>query len=183
MQRLGEDDGIEYLISWVTARFLDLEVARIGKAFSDYFRKMRRRPGQTIREYNSEYDRLFGRLREVGCNLPQEAAEGQELNILAAVGNRYDLLGLQQAAVLHDRGQRPKRTNYAHVTDHNCDDDTDGENDLDEGIPEKVAEAWVTYQSAKEKYSSQKATRGYQAEVEKPPRQPAGDRSTSCRRS
>ena len=74
---------------------LDLEVARIGKAFSDYFRKMRRRPGQTIREYNSEYGRLFGRLHEVGCNLPQEAAawryldrlqldEGQELNILAS---------------------------------------------------------------------------------------------------
>ena len=110
VSRLGEDDGIEYFISWITARFLDLEVARIGRAFSDYFRKMRRRPNQTIREYNAEYDRLFGRLREVGCNLPQEAAawmyldrlqldEGQELNILASVGNRYDLLRLQQAAV------------------------------------------------------------------------------------
>ena len=105
VSRLGEDDGIEYFISWITARFLDLEVARIGRAFSDYFRKMRRRPNQTIRQYNTEYDRLFGRLREVGCNLPQEAAawmyldrlqldEAQELNILASVGNRYDLLHL-----------------------------------------------------------------------------------------
>ena len=90
-------------------------MARIGKAFSDYFRRMRRKQGQTIREYNAEYDRLFGRLREVGCNLPQEAAawmyldrlqleEFQELNLLASVGNRYDLLRLQQAAILHDRG-------------------------------------------------------------------------------
>ncbi|CAE7294300.1 GIP [Symbiodinium sp. CCMP2592] len=183
VSRLGEESGIDYFLSWICARFLDLEVARIGKAFSDYFRRMRRRPGQSIREYNTEYDRLFGRLREVGCNLPQEAAawmyldrlqleESQELNLLASVGNRYDLLRLQQAAILHDRGQRKpweaanarnKKANYAHVTYHEEDSDLDEEGG-DEGIPEEVAEAWVTYQSAKDRYRSQQRARGYNGE-------------------
>ena len=198
VSRLGEENGIEYLISWIRARFLDLEVARIGRAFSDYFRKMRRRPGQTIRDYNAEYDRLFGRLREVGCNLPQEAAawvyldrlqldEAQELNILASVGNRYDLLRLQQAAVLHDRGQRKpwegagsrgnKKPHYAHVTDYDDGDGSEGGPDDvgEEGIPEEVAEAWVTYQSAKEKYKNQKQSRGYNGDQERQPRPPPGD--------
>ncbi|CAE7526678.1 unnamed protein product, partial [Symbiodinium necroappetens] len=198
VSRLGEENGIEYLISWIRARFLDLEVARIGRAFSDYFRKMRRRPGQTIRDYNAEYDRLFGRLREVGCNLPQEAAawvyldrlqldEAQELNILASVGNRYDLLRLQQAAVLHDRGQRKpwegagsrgnKKPHYAHVTDYDDGDGSEGGSDDvgEEGIPEEVAEAWVTYQSAKEKYKNQKQSRGYNGDHERPSRPPPGD--------
>ncbi|CAE7455494.1 unnamed protein product, partial [Symbiodinium sp. CCMP2456] len=62
--RLGEDTGVTYLVSWVTARFLDLEITRIGRALSDFFRRLRRRPNQTVREYNTEYDRLYGRLRE-----------------------------------------------------------------------------------------------------------------------
>ena len=184
VSRLGGEGGIDYFIAWITARFLDLEVARIGKAFSDFFRRMRRRPGQTIREYNSEYDRLFGRLREVGCNLPQEAAawmyldrlqleEPQELNLLASVGNRYDLLRLQQAAILHDRGQRKpwehagnrnKKPNLAHMTCHDEDSDDFEHNQDEEGIPEEIAEAWVTYQSAKEKYRTQQRARGYGGE-------------------
>ena len=117
MPRLASEGGVGYFVSWVNARFLDLEIARIGKAFSDFFRKLKRRHGQSIRDYNSEYDRLHARLREVGCSIPQECAawlyidrlqldEAQELNLLASVGNQYDLLRLQQAAVLHDRGDR-----------------------------------------------------------------------------
>ncbi|CAE6947744.1 unnamed protein product [Symbiodinium sp. CCMP2592] len=178
--RLSSGEGLQYFTSWVAARFLDLEVARIGRAFSDFFRKLRRRPGQTIREYNTEYDRLHGRLREVGCSLPEECAawlyldrlqldEPQELNLLASVGNRYSLHHLQHAAVLHDRGQRkpweagnarPRRTNFAHMTDH--DYDTDGEDPFDgeDGIPEDVAEAFMTCQSAKERYRAQQRGRG-----------------------
>ena len=61
--RLGSDDGVSHFVAWVNARFLDLEVARIGRAFSDFFRRLRRRSGQSIREYNTEYDRLHARLR------------------------------------------------------------------------------------------------------------------------
>ena len=190
LARLGEDTGVGYLVSWVTARFLDLEITRIGRALSDFFRKLRRRPNQTVREYNSEYDRLYGRLREVGCCLPEECAawvyidrlqldEPQELNLLASVGNRYDLLRLQQAAVLHDRGHRkpwensnPKgrRTNYANMTSDltGIDEDVLEEPDEEDGIPEEVAQAWVTFRSAKDKYKSQQRARGYQGESDRP---------------
>ncbi|CAE7268957.1 unnamed protein product [Symbiodinium sp. CCMP2456] len=178
--KLSTNGGLQYFTSWVAARFLDLEVARIGRAFSDFFRKLRRKPGQTIREYNTEYDRLHGRLREVGCSLPEECAawlyldrlqleEAQELNLLASVGNRYSLHHLQHAAVLHDRGQRkpweagggkPRRPNFAHVTDHAGESDEEELFDGEEAIPEDVAEAYMTYQSAKERYRTQQRSRG-----------------------
>ena len=117
MDSLAADSGVQHLIKWVTNRYLDLEVTRIGKAFSEFFRRLRRKPGQSIRDYNSEYDRLHARLREVGCNLPEDCAawlyvdrlqleEAAELNLLASVGNTYSLPRLQQAAVIHDRGHR-----------------------------------------------------------------------------
>ena len=181
--RLASNDGVSYLVSWINARFLDLEVARIGRAFSDFFRRLRRKQGQTIREYNSEYDRLHARLREVGCCLPEECAawlyldrlsldEAQELNLLASVGNTYSLHRLQQAAVLHDRGQRKpweslrgKRTHTAHVTDNGDGDGFEGdESDLEDGVPEDVAVAYATYQSAKDRYKEQSKSRGYQGD-------------------
>ena len=84
----------------MTARFLDLEITRIGRALNDFFRKLRRRPTQSVREYNTEYDHfmgLYGRLREVGCCLPEECAawvyidrlqleEPQELNLTCQRG-------------------------------------------------------------------------------------------------
>ncbi|CAE7692154.1 GIP [Symbiodinium sp. CCMP2592] len=192
LSKLGADSGVQYLESWITARFLDLEITRIGRALSDFFRRLRRRQGQTVREYNTEYDRLYGRLREVGCCLPEECAawvyldrlqleEPQELNLLASVGNKYDLLRLQQAAVLHDRGRRKpwesnaakgRRTNYANMTDEVDHDDPDDETgnltDGEEGIPEEVAQAWMTFRSAKDKYKAQQRNRGYQGDGERP---------------
>ena len=117
VDNLAKEAGVEYLVTWITNRYLDLEVTRIGKAFSEFFGRLRRKPGQTIRDYNSEYDRLHARLGEVGCNLPEDCAawlyvdrlqleEAAELNLLASVGNMYSLHRLQQAAVIHDRGHR-----------------------------------------------------------------------------
>ena len=190
--RLGAEGGVAYFVSWINARFLDLEVARIGKAFSDFFRRLKRRAGQSIREYNSEYDRLHARLREVGCTLPQECAawlyidrlqleEAQELNLLASVGNEYNLHRLQQAAVLHDRTHRkPWETNRsrkpysAHVTNalEDVDEDPgaihqDEDSGLEDGVPEEVALAYATYQSAKDRYRNQVKNRGYQGDRNK----------------
>ena len=186
--RLGSDEGVSYFVAWVNARFLDLEVARIGRAFSDFFRRLRRRPGQSIREYNTEYDRLHARLREVGCSLPQECAawlyidrlqleEPQELNLLASVGNVYNLHRLQQAAVLHDRGHRKpwetsktRRAHTAHLTtiddgeDQNDDEQGRDDGELEDGVPEEVAVAFATYQSAKDKYKDHLKARGFQGD-------------------
>ncbi|CAE7540486.1 RE2 [Symbiodinium natans] len=186
--RLGTSDGVAYFIAWITTRFLDLEITRIGRAFSDFFRRLRRRPGQSVREYNTEYDRLHARLREVGCNLPEDCAawlyidrlqleEAQELNLLASVGNQYNLAKLQQAAVLHDRSHRKpweahsrKRTNTAHMTDFDSGEymmDDEINDDADKEMPEEVAQAWVTYQSAKDKYKAQQRARGFAGDKDK----------------
>ena len=178
---LGSKEGVPYLISWISSRYLDLEITRIGKAFSEFFRKLRRRPGQSIRDYNSEYDRLYARLREVGCSLPEDCAawlyvdrlqldESSELNLLASVGNKYSLGRLQQAAVIQDRGLRkpwesgkPRKPHVAHVTDMFDEGDLDSEGDelLQEGFPEEVATAYVAFQSAKNRYKEQVKSRGF----------------------
>ncbi|CAE7245906.1 unnamed protein product [Symbiodinium sp. CCMP2592] len=118
------------------------------------------------REYNTEYDRLHGRLREVGCSLPEECSawlyldrlqldEPQELNLLASVGNR--------------------RTNYTHMTDHDLESDEEDLLNGEEGIPEDVAEAYVTYQSAKDRYRAQQRGRGTTGDKGgSPDGQPAG---------
>ena len=183
VDKLSADNGVQYLVKWISGRYLDLEITRIGKAFSEFFRRLRRRPGQSIREYNAEYDRLHARLREVGCSLPEDCAawlyvdrlqleESAELNLLASVGNSYSLHKLQKAAVIQDRGlrkpwegpgSRGKKTHTAHFTGHDGGDtsDTDTRDDEDEGIPEDVAQAYVTYQSAKQRYKDQQRARGY----------------------
>ena len=188
---LSRDDGVHYLMSWLRNRYLDLEVTRIGKALSEMFRKLRRKPGQSIRDYNAEYDRLHARLKEVGCMLPEECAawlyvdrlqleEGAELNLLASVGNTYSLGRLQKAAIIQDRalrkpwenGQGKGRKPYtAHVTD-NGDEDWNEETTVDapeddEDMPEEVAVAYMTYQSAKNKYRDYKNARGYRGDNDK----------------
>ena len=187
--RLASDGGVGYFVAWINDRFLDLEVARIGKAFSDFFRRLKRRQGQTIREYNSEYDRLHARLREVGCSIPQECAawlyidrlqldEAQELNLLASVGNEYNLHRLQQAAVLHDRGHRKpwegnrsRKPYTAHLAGGVEDGGSEAEDhygedtiELEDGVPEDVAVAYATYQSAKDRYKDQAKARGFQGD-------------------
>ena len=202
VDRLGAEDGVQYLVKWITNRYLDLEVTRIGKAFSEFFRRLRRRPGQSIREYNSEHDRLHARLREVGCNLPEDCAawlyvdrlqleEAAELNLLASVGNTYSLPRLQQAAVIHDRGHRKpwegggggknRRPHTAHYTEAD-DSFGSGEEDYDydeedEAIPEEVAVAYATYQSAKQRYKENQKNRGYSGQGDRsdPPSAPRGD--------
>ncbi|CAE7270248.1 GIP [Symbiodinium sp. CCMP2592] len=186
---LGRSDGVQYLLGWMRERYLDLEVTRIGKAFSDMFRKLKRRAGQSVRDYNSEYDRLHARLRETGCRLPEECAawlyvdrlnleEGAELNLLASVGNEYSLGRLQKAAIIQDRGLRKpweggagkgaRRPYTAHVTDNAEGDPEISDEELDgmDDIPEDVAVAYVTYQSAKNRYRDQVRSRGYQGQAE-----------------
>ena len=98
--------------------------------------------------------------------------EAAELNLLASVGNTYSLARLQQAAVIHDRGHRKpwegggngkgRRPHTAHYTDSygSGEDDFEPEED-DDGVPEEVAVAYATYQTAKQKYKDDQKSRGY----------------------
>ena len=184
---LSRDDGVHYLMSWLRNRYLDLEVTRIGKALSEMFRKLRRKHGQSIRDYNAEYDRLHARLKEVGCVLPEECSawlyvdrlqldEEAELNLLASVGNVYNLGKLQKAAIIQDRGLRKpwensgkggRRPHTAHITD--ADDENEDQfaqayDEEDEELPEEVAVAYMTFQNAKAKYKEQAKSRGYKGD-------------------
>ena len=64
-----------------------------------------------------EFERLVLRLREVRCELPPlvkawlyvdklRLSEGEELALLASVGNEYDVRRLQQAAMIQDSSLR-----------------------------------------------------------------------------
>ncbi|CAE7666265.1 unnamed protein product, partial [Symbiodinium sp. KB8] len=131
LARLGEDTGVAYLVSWVTARFLDLEITRIGRALSDFFRKLRRRPTQSVREYNTEYDRLYG----------------NSIYLRAWVTDMiFSVFNKQPFYMIEDYPEDIAE---------------------DDGIPEEVAQAWVTFRSAKDKYKGQQRARGYQGDSEK----------------
>ncbi|CAE7199694.1 unnamed protein product [Symbiodinium microadriaticum] len=176
--RLGAEGGVGYFISWINARFLDLEVARIGKAFSDFFRRLKRRPGQTI----------------TGSTTPSTIVYMLDYVKLDAVCPR---------SVLHGRTltgcswKRPKNSIYllVSVMSTTCIDsnkllyymivDTESlgkqpgpeshilptspmRSELEDGVPEEVAIAYATYQSAKDRYRDQMKTRGYQGDRGQP---------------
>ena len=102
---------------------------------------------------------------------------GSELNLLASVGNTYDLAKLQEAAVVQDRMNRriwetkrqdPKKN---HVYMAEVEDTSDGTEDMedlehydgDEAIgehDEETHEAFVAFKNAKAKYNNVLKARG-----------------------
>ena len=102
MDKLGSRDGPEYFKQWIRDRYLDVQVTQIGRSLSEFFRRLRKKPGQSIRDYCGEFDRAHARLLECGCVLPDMACawvfidrmnldEASELNLLSSVNNVYDL--------------------------------------------------------------------------------------------
>eukprot|EP00439_Symbiodinium_sp_Y106_P062027 s1351_g9.t1 len=210
VDRLAETAGVDYLIAWVKDRYLDVEITQVGRCLSDFFRKLRRKPGQSVRDYLSDFDRCLARLNEVGCVLPDLLSdffrklrrkpgqsvrdylsdfdrclarlnevgcvlpdlasawvlvdrmgleESAELNLLASVGNVYNLKALQQASIVQDRslrkpweapgGAKPWNTRrqqtamMAGILDEENSDDCrgnpNGEDDDTEAVPESIA--------------------------------------------
>ena len=89
----------------------------MSQVMGDLFRRFRRKPEQTIRDYVVEFERLLLRLREVQCELPRTVkawlfvdklrlSEREELALLSSVGNQWCLRSLQQAALLQERELR-----------------------------------------------------------------------------
>ncbi|CAE7232220.1 RE2 [Symbiodinium sp. CCMP2456] len=199
MDSLAAPGGVEYFLNWIKERYLDVQITQVGRSLSGFFRGLRRKPTQSVREYLSEFDRAHARLNEIGCCLPELAAawvfvdrmgldEQAELNLLASVGNVYNLQQLQKAAIVHDRSLRkpweansrsdrspprrewlPRRPQTAHLTGHG-----DGEEDNffeaaqdvaeDDVVPEEVAaeyyESFMTHETAKQKYKDTLKLRG-----------------------
>ena len=184
---LAQGDGVQVLKDWITQHYLDVEVTQVGRSLSDLFRKLKRKPSQTFRDYTSEFNRLLARVTECGCKLPDMATawlfvdrasldESTEVSLLASVGNRYALRDLQQAAIILDRsirkpwerngkhdGPPPKRYNSVNHTEEA--DDHDHENsepdfDLVDQLGEDTADLYVTYMTAKARYKDATKARG-----------------------
>ncbi|CAE7324462.1 GIP, partial [Symbiodinium microadriaticum] len=110
--------------------------------------------------------------------------EQAELNLLASVGNQYSLKALQQAAIVHDRGLRkpweqqprnPKKewtprkpftANLAGVDegeelgDDNGFDPSDQEDCVSEEVAQDLFQAFMTHESAKQRYRENAKLRG-----------------------
>ena len=51
MDKLGASDGVAYLTKWVRERCLDVQVVQVGRSLSEFFRKLPRKTGQSLRDY------------------------------------------------------------------------------------------------------------------------------------
>ncbi|CAE7544813.1 Faim2, partial [Symbiodinium necroappetens] len=114
---LANEDGIEYFKAWVVERYQEVEIGKIGEALNGFFKRLRRGPQQSIREFNGLFDRSYARLLEIDCKLPETAkawaylnalglTQAEELSILGSVANEYVTNKLQRAAVLHEKSLR-----------------------------------------------------------------------------
>ena len=198
LELLSSSNGVSHLVEWIKERYLDVQVTQVGRALSDFFRKLRKKPGQSIRDYVGEYDRAQARLEECGCSLPNIAQawvfidrmnldEPSELNLLASVGNVYDLRKLQQAAIIQDRALRKpwetssstkpwarRQNQSAHMADaldaeEPHQDEFDFQDGTDDTIPEHLAEelytTFMSHETAKQRYRDNQKNRGTDPQV------------------
>ena len=117
MDILGSEVGVDYFLEWIQTRFMEVEVSKISQLMSDLFRRCKKKPEQSVREFNVDFERLVLRLHEVRCELPPlvkawlyvdklRLNESEELALLASCNNEYDCRKLQQAALIQDRALR-----------------------------------------------------------------------------
>ena len=106
---LASDNGVSDYLEWVQTRFMEVEVTEVSNMMSELFKRCRRKPEQSVRDFNVEFERLVLRLREVHCELPPlvkgwlyldklRLGEHEELALLSSVNNQFDCRRLQQAA-------------------------------------------------------------------------------------
>ena len=196
LSTLEHPKGVDVFKNWITDKYLDKEIIKVGKYMHEFFKSHRRGPGQDIREFNMEFDRLTAKLKEVGCKLPDVCLawwyvdklrldNSGELNLLSSTGNRYELTRLQDAAVIQDRGSRrlweqnrkgERRGQQALMAEAEIAEESDALLDADLEDPEEMEfeecdaeahEAYVAFQNAKQKYQGMLRARGAQVEKSK----------------
>ena len=180
---LDQDSGLDVFIGWISTKYLDREVVKVGRCMSEFFKVLKKTTGQDIRDFNQEFDRQASRLKEVGCQLPDlclawwyldklRLDNSSELNLLSSTGNTYSLQKLQEAAIIQDRmnrrmwesrrGSKEQRALVADYIDEEDDgdegtDEDDGAEDIDD---DETQEAFVAFQNAKSRYQSMVKARG-----------------------
>ncbi|CAE7252997.1 RE1 [Symbiodinium sp. CCMP2592] len=193
VEDLASERGLQIFKSWVRERYQEVEVSRIAEALTLFFKKMKRQSGQSIREFNSVFDRSHSRLLEIDCKLPEVArawaylnalglSNTEELSLLASVGNDYSTAKLQKAAILHEKslrgpwvpkpkgeGKGAKSAFYTGVDDEEGLKGIEEEDSSEAYISEEVAvelhEAFVAQESAKARYRDVVKARGIDPET------------------
>ena len=145
---LDQESGIDVFIGWISPKYLDKEVVKVGRCMSEFFKVLKRTNGQDIKDFNQEFDRQASRLKEVGRQLPDlclawwymdklRLDNASELSLLSSTGNVYSLQKLQEAAIIQDRmnrrmweTRRGGKEQRALVADH-IDEEPDDEDDDD----------------------------------------------------
>ncbi|CAE8740947.1 unnamed protein product [Polarella glacialis] len=126
IKELQKDHGMDIYKAWVRQKYRDLEITTIGDNMKEFFRNLHLKKGQSVREFNNEFDRLWKKLSGVGCGLPTLAlawyylyklmiTDQQEATLLSSVGNEYDLEKLQKAALTQIRVKnkfQPRKSNW-----------------------------------------------------------------------
>ncbi|CAE7510542.1 RE1 [Symbiodinium sp. CCMP2592] len=164
MDKLGSKFGVDYLVEWIKDRYLDVQVTQIG-----------RKSGVNCRT-----------LQWHGFSWTERGLEEQEeLNLLASVGNQYSLKALQQAAIVHDRGLRkpwenqtrpprkewtprkPFSANLAGIEENGSYEiyeafelDETNEEAVPEDVAQELYQAYMTHESAKQRYRENAKLRG-----------------------
>ena len=168
VEALASAGGMSVFKKWVQERYQEVEVSKIAETLTVFFKKLKRHPGQTVREFNSAFDRAHTRLLEIERRLPEVAkawaylnalglSSSEELALLASVNNEYNTTKLQRAATLHEKSLRTpwefRRNNFyngkhdnkkkgirgVYHTDTDALDEEVSEGDDEDGVPEEVA--------------------------------------------
>ena len=72
--RLARPGGVGFLVQWVQRKYGEGEVLDVGQAMEEFFVQLARKPGQSVRGFNNEFERQWSAARD-GCSLvlPTEA--------------------------------------------------------------------------------------------------------------
>eukprot|EP00439_Symbiodinium_sp_Y106_P038872 s1984_g4.t1 len=187
---LGTDAGVSILRTWIQERYQEVEVSKIAEALTQFFRKLRRQPSQTVREFNSAFDRAYARLIEIDCKLPEVAkawvylsalnlTNSEELSLLASVNNvmqhsfevfrRWNVLFSLQTPWRKwhhtpggsgDRRSGPRSTYMTEIAEEGDEEYPDGETVLPEEEAAELHEAFMAQEAAKNRYKEMRS-RGY----------------------
>ena len=180
---LDQESGVDVFIAWISSKYLDREVVKVGRCMSEFFKVLKKSSGQDIKDFNPEFDRQTSRLKEVGCQLPDVCLawwyldklrldNSSELSLLSSTGNNYSLQPLQEAAIIQDRMNRrmweTRRSNkeqralVADYIDEDPEEDSviEGDEEADELDDEETQEAFVAFQNANSRYQSMLKARG-----------------------
>ncbi len=168
VELLGQADGVQYLRDWIEQHYLDVEATLVGRSLSDLFRKLKRRPAQSFRDYAAEFNRLLARVDRANLD------EATEVSLLASVGNKYALKALQAAAIILDRSMRKpwekggryennRRTHVVNQTEAAEHGDSEDGKELeppDGDFGSEDEDLYVTYMTAKARYKDFTKARG-----------------------